>query len=750
MRDQTRRPVVELSGASARDDRPLAVLEPLLGPGWHQMPTSLPEVTDTLSRRLRERGAGEPVVLRVEDAHLLDEASSQVLSLLIQQGDVPVVATARGVLGSSVPWFIPGDDVLERIAVRAMGLTEAEEMLATMLGGYATPDTVRRLWTETAGNPFHLREIVRDQRETGALVAHDGIWVWTGARAVGQRLLDLVMYDLTRLSDDARTALEMTALAGPVPVEALLETVPRTALDELLRLGLVRPSPPDHDAPDGAVLLETVHVLYAEAVCSVTGARRRREVLDRAHTWLTGREVTGRGLVRAVALTLHSKVAVSLPRLLTAADTAITVHEPSTAVRLATAALRIGASDGPDRITVLMARADAYQHLGNAEHALRDLAEARRSLDQVTPVDRAVVVARLTASRLEARILHLQTNDVGAALGALDQAESWLVMAAPADLQEQALRLIEMFRLSHLGYAGRHAEMLEPALVMFREVSAPAEVVPLVCPTVYGLAFAGRFDAAERLCLDYLPVATERGAIHRWETGTITLTQFLVRLWRGDLEGAESTMPSDTGPSDWIATDLRRGLLHAARGSWAVARRELRAVNVRLRAQDSLGIGAYTLAVEALTAAAGGDAVGARVLLDEARSHTAAGGRRRDPGDRPARGGHAGMAARPGRERPGGRARATCAHRRASPDRARGPAPDRSSRRRLRLPRPDGGAAVRGARPPRGRASKHRPGLPHPGSPGPRRHGRQRRGARARDPRPVAPLDLGAGGPHAP
>src|SRR5690606_28550542 len=70
---------VALTGASARAGLPLSALEPLLGDEILAY-GSFARTVRALHDSLAQLSAGSPVVLRLDDAHLLDDASAQALA----------------------------------------------------------------------------------------------------------------------------------------------------------------------------------------------------------------------------------------------------------------------------------------------------------------------------------------------------------------------------------------------------------------------------------------------------------------------------------------------------------------------------------------------------------------------------------------------------------------------------------------------------------------------------------------------
>ena len=133
--------------------------------------------------------------------------------------------------------------------------------------------------------------------------------MWVGGATPGRRLLDVVAHDMSRLSGDARVALEIAALVCPVSLSVLLDMVSRPVVEELSRVGLVSLSPRLTVAGEGDVTVDLAHALYAEAVRSGVPRARRREVLERVAGLANSGHRTGAALVRSVALALDCDLA---------------------------------------------------------------------------------------------------------------------------------------------------------------------------------------------------------------------------------------------------------------------------------------------------------------------------------------------------------------------------------------------------------------------------------------------------------
>ncbi|NLF04534.1 MAG: AAA family ATPase, partial [Actinomycetales bacterium] len=623
--------VVTVTATAARRALPLGALEPLLG-DVDLLGSSAARTARAIVASLRDvsddGGAGSQPVLRIENAHLLDEASSQVVEWLARHEDVVLLVSMRRSAASWSPWLeLWRDDVLERIDIEPLDFAQTESLLVAELGGPITADTAHRLWRMTSGNVFYLAELVRDLRHSGDLARTEGVWVWQGIAGTSQRLLDVVAHDVAYVSDDVRALLEEIALGGPRPLHAVLDEHPRSAVQELLALGLVSRSEDGADGGPTEVVLRITHPLYGDAVASHTSAQRQREVLQRAVASYVARVGTPDDLLRWVNRALSHGVPVPAHVLRDGYEAAMERLSRPTAVAFATEMIRLHAlGDAPNeradavRVELLLCRGEAWRHFGSRELAQHDVREAREILVQL-PLDEEVIALGVRADVLEAQVHHYRGDDLAGALRVLDDGLARVTALDTAAARKGTTRLVRE-RLTHLGWSGRVREALPGLLAELDAPEAGADVVPLVGPTITGLALVGRFSEIDHLAQRYLPVALRSIGTYRWGPSDIVFATYASRVWRGEAPGAEidhlygKGLP---GTVDWTGLHLRRGFDAIAAGAWSTARAELRAANVRIRTLDVGGFARFTLAAEALAAAATGDPVGAHALAAQSR-----------------------------------------------------------------------------------------------------------------------------------
>ncbi|HEX7167181.1 MAG TPA: hypothetical protein VF230_09395, partial [Acidimicrobiales bacterium] len=121
-----------VSATRAAASVPLGALAPLL-------PSLDATGIDLLARArdaLLDRAAGRPMLLFVDDAHLLDEASAMLVHQLATDANLFVVATVRN--GEPVPDPVIAlwkDGHAERVEIEPLGEDECDRLLAVALGG---------------------------------------------------------------------------------------------------------------------------------------------------------------------------------------------------------------------------------------------------------------------------------------------------------------------------------------------------------------------------------------------------------------------------------------------------------------------------------------------------------------------------------------------------------------------------------------------------------------------------------------
>jgi ATP/maltotriose-dependent transcriptional regulator MalT len=390
---------------------PFGALAPLLPPGAaavEQGLSALRQVTLALS----QHAGGRRLLLVVDDAHCLDDASAVVLEQLAATRAAFLVVTIRA--GETPPEPVTAlwkDHGLERLTIETLDRPRADRFVTTMLGDDVEQATLGELWDKTEGNPMFLRELVMGAVEAGTLVCIRDRWQSTGELAPSQRLGELVDVRLAGLEPDEVQALELVAFGEPFGFDLLGTLCDVDVVEVLERKGLValhvdgrrselRLAHPMYGEVlrmrTPAVRARSINRRLAEAV-ERTGARRRSDPLRVSQWRLDGGGVPPMPLLLAGAaqamFALEFATAHRLAR--TAFDTEATYAAGMLLLQIQYnvnnndphnplfAHLRELASNDRERAAAAVMEATAvFWKFGNAARADRIMAEATSTLEE--------------------------------------------------------------------------------------------------------------------------------------------------------------------------------------------------------------------------------------------------------------------------------------------------------------------------------------------------------------------------------
>lgn len=270
-------------------------------------------------------GGERPLVLGLDDAHLLDASSATLVHQLVSAGSVIVVATARD--GVFVPEPITDlcrSGQLERWPVGDLGRHETIAMAQALLDADLEPDTADELVRLTGCNPLFIATLARTMAETGTSSQLSSI-------TSSPKLVDFVAGRLSWLDPAGRDSLAVVALAEPIGLAILEQVTEPRALVELERDGWITVT---QDGRRTDVRL--AHPLYGEVL---------RRNLSRLLARTIYRELAGavqaRGarrhddLMRVPAWSLDGGAAVPPERLVAAAGRALELGDFGLAEQLA-------------------------------------------------------------------------------------------------------------------------------------------------------------------------------------------------------------------------------------------------------------------------------------------------------------------------------------------------------------------------------------------------------------------------------
>lgn len=309
--------VMHVHGSPALSAVPFGVLAPyLLDLPVDQATSPVAILREFWSQFEKRRGSeGNRLLLVVDDAHDLDEGSTQILAELVTAGWARLVATSRPRPGLPPAllqlWY---DGLAERLELHPLERETVTELAEKMLGGTVMASTADVLHTVSEGNPLLLRSLVEDAKADGNLVRRNGVWFLTRAlTGSGEGLAEVVRNKVLRTSEAEREAMFVVALSEPVPAAVLDSLVGRETVRSLMDNRLVL-STNGIGSP-----LKMWHPMYGEALRQIVSPARSLQIRQRMVHHLAAEPATAEGLLRMVSWALDCGADVEDEQLLQAA-----------------------------------------------------------------------------------------------------------------------------------------------------------------------------------------------------------------------------------------------------------------------------------------------------------------------------------------------------------------------------------------------------------------------------------------------
>jgi DNA-binding CsgD family transcriptional regulator len=525
------------------------------------------DATRVVRANLEERHQGRPVVLAVDDAHLLDSASVLLLQQLLGSGSACLLLTVR--TGDPLPDAIVKlwkDGLATRIELEALSESETDTLLRAVLGGEVESTTSRRYWHRTGGNPLWLRELVLESMRAGRLHQRGGAWFLGDDRVptTGTRLVELIGGRLASVDRHLRHHLELLALGEPLPLDLALRVVPEEVLQDLENDGLVNVDLHSHSAQ-----VRFVHPLYGELVRDRIPALRARglwrELVAGAEQAPLAQPID----VRRLALwQMEAGLPVEAELLAAAADLALQHFDPFLAERLASRAVEAG-SDGARVVLVESLSAqgrfdDMHAQIGQVVRSALDVEQQACLLfRQIWPLMLTGAPSRATAildaAEVDDPILGYSVLALRCVVaffaGSVGQAEQWAIeLLARPDLGEHARKWAQ-WAYANAGPFSGNVDTVHTVLaaeVDRMEIASNLVFLPheLLLPYCYSLCRAGQLAEARAVAEGYCQSALAvndptRAAFGLWVSGEALLESGQLVEARRALREAANTMEHD-------------------------------------------------------------------------------------------------------------------------------------------------------------------------------------------------------------
>lgn len=347
-------------GTSAAQTLPLGTFARWVGTSDADSAALVGRVLDGLT----SSSDGRPVLVCVDDAHLLDGLSGFVLQQIVQRRAAKLLLTVR--TGMPIPAEVLAAcdrGRFERLDLQPLSRDESTQLLIAALGGPLDTEAAQRLWRLTRGNVLYLRNIVEQEVAQGRLARRNGCWRWSGDPVMPPGLVELIETRIGALPPAVSEVIDVLAVAEPIQLDRLTAITDAESVAAAESRGLITIDSADEE-------VRVAHPLYAEVRRNRAPGSRLRRLRGLVATALAeGEDHDGMPVVvRRATLLLDSDLAPD-PELLTrAAQGAVWLSDLALADRLAQGAIAAGAGTEANFI-----RAHALSWLSRGEESNAEL-----------------------------------------------------------------------------------------------------------------------------------------------------------------------------------------------------------------------------------------------------------------------------------------------------------------------------------------------------------------------------------------
>jgi DNA-binding CsgD family transcriptional regulator len=432
-----------------------------------------------IGRQLVRRARGRPVVLAVDDIHLLDALSAALVHHVATARLATVLLTLRsGEVAPDAVARLHRDGIVSRLELQPISRNEFDELVDGALGGPTEGLTLDRIWAVTEGNVLFARELIGDALSAGTLAPDHGVWRWSGGLGVAPRLRETVATHLGGLGDSERGFLELLSVGEPLSLATVQSLKPGVSVPDLERRGLLA-----IERSDARTVVRLGHPLFGETLRATMPESLRRQINHDLAEYLASAVDQDAGDPLRLALLREAAGETADPRLLTeAARNANLVSDYRLAERLARASVLGGDGFG------------AQLELGRALLGQNRHQEAEAV---VKPL-----VGHEPSDTERERLANIYTDAVGFGLGRIDEAVE-IFKATEAAVTDPAIRaLLQCHRAALLTLATRFAEAAELGMTALASVDDERIRVRSLTSVGLSLVMTGRINDALSLVDD--------------------------------------------------------------------------------------------------------------------------------------------------------------------------------------------------------------------------------------------------------
>ena len=580
--------------------RPFGGLDPLTGSATPA------DRFDALCAALGSRSdSGLPPTLVIDDAHLLDDESANIVHQVALANRARLVLSTRtGDPAPSAILRLAAGATTQHFDIGELHADSARQLLATLLPGHVERRTSDVLINVSSGNPSVLRALVDGSVSGGTLTSVRETWRLTGLLHCSSTVSASVLHPLAALSDLQRRILDTLALTGAIPLDIARAMFNEADLELLEREGIIviRQQPNAGNGDQATVLKFASAVLPVVLADHVGVLVRRRMYRDLAEASIAAGYPSDEPVL---TWQIRGGMAIDPDRVLARARYAAANHDPDSAAELATAAFE---ASGAAEAAILASRSLAMMGRDREAERLAELAFTKTD----EPFDRAALALCLA---MEA---WWYGRDTEAALARGAESSSGEPLGVWTDLIE-AQRTLFAAMDGDLGAAEGCRALCRHPLAPVRLVagSAASLLESLLGNPAVGLGIAEAMFA-EALSPDVDPnanIATEPGVhVNGMLTGLLHSARFDEAIQMVELVRDLSIATPSVRIRAWTSTMLAQ--TYASAGRPAAAAVSYAEAEILWADCGSIGPARWASAGHAQTLAELGDLDGARAAMD--------------------------------------------------------------------------------------------------------------------------------------
>lgn len=512
--------VVPIRATFGTAELPLGAFAGLLGSADQPVTSLFIEIRQALATL----ADGRPLLLVVDDIHLLDEASSALVYQFVIEGHARLICSVRsGQQPQPEVLDLLHRGLLHRHVVLPLDEQRLQSIASELLGCPLDSTTARRLLDATDGNPLFVKELVLASMESDRVERSDGVASIAVLATDAPRLIDVVRGRLAHLSETDLEALRHVAFAEPCEPAELASVADA---DTLVRLESAEVIESTEDR--GRLVVRLAHPIYGDVLRASTGLLRRRAILASLASDLAARGVSRPDeVIKLARLSVDGGVAVDVSVLRRALAPTMQAGQLDLAERIARQLVDISNSfyDGMELGRILL-----YQ--GDLE-GMRQHLELWRPRATTGGQHRAVALLEATAERALGHDAELADRLIDDAIEHYPESgDDW------APTSERDMRAEQcVFRVGSDGHDEIEREVREYLTDERPLVQLRAHVAASL---VHGLGH--RSDLARRHVRDACNILDALGANNSLATIAIRIYDSLAAVTGGDLEAAEQVM----------------------------------------------------------------------------------------------------------------------------------------------------------------------------------------------------------------